>query len=125
MGIKEGTCDEHWVLYVSNQPLDSTSETGVPAWHSQLSGQHPLSSWFQVQIRLSALGKEPPSDLPSLSLSASLSRTLSLFQNKHLRAHEWHSGLSDQLLISAQVMISQIMSSSPTLGSTAHSAEPA
>ena len=78
MGIKEGTCDEHWVLYVSNESLDSTSETGVPAWLSQLSVQHPLSSWFQVQIRLSALGKEPPSDLPSLSLSVSLSRTLSL-----------------------------------------------
>ena len=27
MGIKEGTgCDEHWVLYVSDEPLNSTPE---------------------------------------------------------------------------------------------------
>ena len=27
MGLKEGTvCDEHWVLYVSDEPLNSTSE---------------------------------------------------------------------------------------------------
>ena len=24
MGIKEGTCDEHWVLYLSNESLKST-----------------------------------------------------------------------------------------------------
>ena len=28
MGIKEGTCwDEHWVLYVSDESLNSTPET--------------------------------------------------------------------------------------------------
>ena len=27
MGIKEGTCDEHWVLYLSDEPLNSTPET--------------------------------------------------------------------------------------------------
>ena len=27
MDIKEGTCDEHWVLYVSDESLSSTSET--------------------------------------------------------------------------------------------------
>ena len=27
MGIKEGTCDEHWVLYVSDGSLNSISET--------------------------------------------------------------------------------------------------
>ena len=26
MGIKEGTCDEHWVLYVSVESLNSTPE---------------------------------------------------------------------------------------------------
>ena len=24
MGIKEGTCDEHWVLYVSDESLNSS-----------------------------------------------------------------------------------------------------
>ena len=27
MGIKEGTCGEHWILYVSDESLNSTSET--------------------------------------------------------------------------------------------------
>ena len=28
MGIEEGTCwDEHWVLYVSNEPWESTPKT--------------------------------------------------------------------------------------------------
>ena len=27
MGIKEGTCDEHWVLYVNDKSLNSTPET--------------------------------------------------------------------------------------------------
>ena len=26
MGIKEGTCHEHWVLYVSDESLNSTHE---------------------------------------------------------------------------------------------------
>ena len=30
IGIKEGTCcDEHWVLYVSDAPLNSTLETNT------------------------------------------------------------------------------------------------
>ena len=29
MGIKEGTCDEHWVLYVSNESLNSTPEPNI------------------------------------------------------------------------------------------------
>ena len=27
MDIKEGTCDEHWVLHVSDESINSTSET--------------------------------------------------------------------------------------------------
>ena len=29
MGIKEGTCDEHWVLVLRDEPLNSTSETSM------------------------------------------------------------------------------------------------
>ena len=29
MGIKEGTCDEHWVSYVSDGSLTSTPETNT------------------------------------------------------------------------------------------------
>ena len=30
MGIKEGTCcDEHWVLYVSDESLNSTPEANI------------------------------------------------------------------------------------------------
>ena len=29
MGTKEGTCDEHWVLYVSDESLNSTPETMI------------------------------------------------------------------------------------------------
>ena len=29
MGIKEGTCDEYWVLYVSDESLNSTPETNI------------------------------------------------------------------------------------------------
>ena len=28
-GIKEVTCDEHWVLYVSNESLNSTTKTNI------------------------------------------------------------------------------------------------
>ena len=29
-GIKEGTCcDEHWVLYISDESLNSTTETNI------------------------------------------------------------------------------------------------
>ena len=29
MGIKEGTCGEHWVLYVSDESLNSTCKTNI------------------------------------------------------------------------------------------------
>ena len=29
MDIKEGTCDEHWVLYVSDESLNSPPETNI------------------------------------------------------------------------------------------------
>ena len=29
MGIKECTCVEHWVLYVSDESLNSTPETNI------------------------------------------------------------------------------------------------
>ena len=29
MDIKEGTCDEHWVLHVSDESLGSISETNI------------------------------------------------------------------------------------------------
>ena len=29
MGIKEGTCDEHWVLYISDESLNSTPKTNI------------------------------------------------------------------------------------------------
>ena len=29
MGIKEGTWNEHWVLYVSDESLNSTPETDI------------------------------------------------------------------------------------------------
>ena len=29
MGIKEGTCDEHWMLYVSDDSPNSTLETNT------------------------------------------------------------------------------------------------
>ena len=29
MGIKEDTCDEHWVLYTSDELLNSTPETNI------------------------------------------------------------------------------------------------
>ena len=29
MGIKEGTCDEHWVLHLSGESLNSTPETNI------------------------------------------------------------------------------------------------
>ena len=29
MGMKEGPCDEHWVLYVSDESLTSTHDTNV------------------------------------------------------------------------------------------------
>ena len=29
MGTKESTCDEHWVFYVNDESLNSTSETNI------------------------------------------------------------------------------------------------
>ena len=29
MGIKKGTCDGHWVLYISDESLNSTPETTI------------------------------------------------------------------------------------------------
>ena len=29
IGNKEGTCDEHWVLYVSDESLNSIPETNI------------------------------------------------------------------------------------------------
>ena len=29
MGIKEGTCDEHWVLHISNESLNYTREANL------------------------------------------------------------------------------------------------
>lgn len=29
MGIREGTCGDNWVLYVSDEPLNSTPETSI------------------------------------------------------------------------------------------------
>ena len=37
MGIKEGTCwDKHWVLYVSNQSLNSIPEIIITIYVNQL-----------------------------------------------------------------------------------------
>ena len=37
MGIKEGTCwDEHWVLYVSDESLNSTPETNTILYVNKL-----------------------------------------------------------------------------------------
>ena len=32
MGIKDCTYDEHWVLYVSDESLNSTSETNIAVY---------------------------------------------------------------------------------------------
>ena len=34
MSIKEGTCDEQWVLYVGNESLNSTPETDITLYVS-------------------------------------------------------------------------------------------
>ena len=37
MGIKEGTCrDEHWMLYVSDESLNSTPETNIALYVNYL-----------------------------------------------------------------------------------------
>ena len=37
MGIKEGICfDEHWVLYVNDESLDSTPETNITLYVNYL-----------------------------------------------------------------------------------------
>ena len=35
MGIKEGTCDEHWVLYVSDESPNSTPEINIALYVDQ------------------------------------------------------------------------------------------
>ena len=32
--IKEGTCDEHWVLHVSDESVNSTSESNIALYIS-------------------------------------------------------------------------------------------
>ena len=36
MGIKEGTCDEHWVLYMSDESLASTPQTNLALYVNSL-----------------------------------------------------------------------------------------
>ena len=36
MGIKEDTCDEHWVLHASDESLNSTPETSITLYVDQL-----------------------------------------------------------------------------------------
>ena len=36
MGIKEGTCDEPWVLYVSDESLNSTPEMDIIPYVNKL-----------------------------------------------------------------------------------------
>ena len=36
MGTKEGTCDGHWMLYVSDESLNSTLETNITLYVNQL-----------------------------------------------------------------------------------------
>lgn len=36
MAIKEDTCDEKWVLYISDESLNSTSETNIALYVNQL-----------------------------------------------------------------------------------------
>ena len=36
MGIEEDTCDEHWVLYASDESLNSTPETTIALYANWL-----------------------------------------------------------------------------------------
>ena len=36
LGIQEGTCDEHWMLYVSDESVNSTPETNTANMHGML-----------------------------------------------------------------------------------------
>ena len=36
MGLKEGTCDEHWVLRVTDESLKSTPETNTTLYVNSL-----------------------------------------------------------------------------------------
>ena len=44
MGIKEGTCDEYWVLYVSEESMNSTPETNT--------GLHVKYLKFKLKIKV-------------------------------------------------------------------------
>ena len=35
MGIKEGTCVEHWVLYVNDESLNSTPDNNITLYVNQ------------------------------------------------------------------------------------------
>ena len=35
-GTKEGACDEHWVLYVSDKSLNFTPETNITVYANEL-----------------------------------------------------------------------------------------
>ena len=48
MGIKEGTCwDEHWVLYVGDESLSSTSETNKQTNYVCLL-EYCMGSWYKT-----------------------------------------------------------------------------
>ena len=90
MRIKEGTCDEHWVLHVSVGSLNCTPEINI-----------------------------------TLYVNRHLNKNLKkIFLSKIMRG-TWMAQCVQHPTL-AQVMISQFMSSSPTLGSvlTARSLEP-
>ena len=36
MAIKDGTCNEHWVLYVSDESLNPTPETNITSQVNKL-----------------------------------------------------------------------------------------
>lgn len=36
MGLKEGTCDEHWALYASGESQNTTAETNIALCSNQL-----------------------------------------------------------------------------------------
>ena len=44
MGIQEGTCDKHWVLYVNGESLDSTPETNISLCINKLKFKLPTKA---------------------------------------------------------------------------------
>ena len=45
MGIKEGTCDEHWLLYGSVESLNSIRETDTTLYVNKLKTKKANSSY--------------------------------------------------------------------------------